>query len=89
MSERAPRTRDDLTFVELDGEGVIYDEANGTLHHLNPSAAIVWSLCDGTGTADDIAAAVADAFDLEGSTVLGQVREVLAVFAESGLIVAG
>ena len=27
---------------QLDGEMVLYDEATGTLHHLNPQAALVW-----------------------------------------------
>ncbi len=45
-----PKVRDDLTVVELDGEAVIYDEETTELHHLNPTATIVFGLCDGTAT---------------------------------------
>ena len=43
-----PKARDDLTVVELDGEAVIYDEETTELHHLNPTATIVFALCDGS-----------------------------------------
>ena len=42
-----PKVRDGLTVVELDGEAVIYDEETTELHHLNPTATIVFGLCDG------------------------------------------
>ena len=33
-----PKIRDDLAFVVLDGEAVIYDTRNQNIHHLNPTA---------------------------------------------------
>ena len=57
-----PKVRDDLTVVELDGEAVIYDEETAELHHLNPTATIVFGLCDGTATMAEIAADISEAF---------------------------
>lgn len=84
----APKTRDDVTFVELDGEAVVYDEKNGALHQLNASATIVWSLCDGATSKEEISEAIAEAFSLSATDVLVQVREVLDVFGRAELLEA-
>ena len=85
----SPRPRDELAIVELDGEAVIYDESTGGLHHLNPTATIVWSLCDGVSTTSAIAADIADAFGLPIEEISGQVTEVVETFASAGLLAEG
>lgn len=57
-----PRVRADLCVVELDGERVVFDEADGSLHHLNATASLVFVLCDGTATVHELAVDVSDAF---------------------------
>jgi PqqD family protein of HPr-rel-A system len=81
-----PSLRDDLTTVELDGEAVVYDESSGELHHLNPAATIVLSLCDGTLSVEEIASAVSDAFELTFDDVLPDVRAVVERFGQAGLL---
>jgi len=58
-----PRARADLTVIELDGEAVVYDEATSDLHHLNRTATIVFSLCDGDATARELATDIAAVFE--------------------------
>ena len=84
----APKSRDDVTFVELDGEAVVYDELRGAVHHLNVSATIVWSLCDGDTSLDEMSRTIAEAFDLNVDDVRPQVSEVLDVFGRAGLLAA-
>jgi PqqD family protein of HPr-rel-A system len=72
-----PRAREDLATVELDGEVVIYDEASGDLHHLNPTATLVFSMCDGTATIAELAADIGEVFDVPTSDVERQVRSLL------------
>ncbi len=81
-----PSLREGLTTVELDGEAVVYDEASGELHHLNPAATIVLSLCDGTLSVEEIASAVSDAFELSLDHVLPDVRAAVDRFAQAGLL---
>jgi PqqD family protein of HPr-rel-A system len=81
-----PRARDDLTVVELDGEAVIYDEVGGDLHHLNSSATIIFALCDGTQTARQISAEIAQAFSLPPQEVEPQVRTVVRDLRRAGLL---
>ena len=81
-----PAQRPDMTTVEIDGEAVVYDEATGRLHHLNPSATIVFGLCDGTLTVDEMAAMVSETFGVPLGDVAEQVRTAVRTFAEAGLL---
>ena len=52
-----PAARSDGLVVEhLDGETLVYDLERDEAHHLNPTAAAVFELCDGRTTAADLAA---------------------------------
>lgn len=81
-----PRARDGLTVIELDGEAVVYDEDNGNLHHLNPPAALVFSLCDGSGTARELSADIAEGYGMPAAEVERDVRRLLLRFRRAGLL---
>ena len=83
-----PQARPDLTVVELDGEAVVYDGDNGHLHHLNRTATVVFSLCDGTATARELAGDIAEAFRQPADIVERQLRNVLREFRRQGLLAA-
>jgi hypothetical protein len=50
MAALKPKTRSELGVVEVGDELVVFDPAAELVHHLNPSAALVFGLCDGTAT---------------------------------------
>jgi PqqD family protein of HPr-rel-A system len=81
-----PRVRDDLAVVELDGEAVIYDERSGNLHHLNPTATVVFSLFDGTASIRDVATDIGEAYGMPAPDVERQVRSLLRQFRKKELI---
>lgn len=81
-----PKVRGDLAAVELDGEAVVFDESDGSLHHLNSTATIVFSFCDGASTVKEISSEIAQAFEAEASQVEREVRKLLRSFRESGLL---
>jgi pyrroloquinoline quinone biosynthesis protein D len=74
--------------LELDmGDGLIlYNHDSSLVHHLNPSAALVWQLCDGEATVDRLAAEIADEYTLDAREVLGQVSAVIAEFDALDLV---
>ena len=80
------RARNGLTVIELDGEGVVYDADSGNLHHLNHTAWLVFSLCDGTGTARELSADIADAFEMDATEVEHQVRSLLRTMKREELV---
>jgi hypothetical protein len=65
MSDAYPRKADALEVNEADDGLVVYDPVHDMVHHLNPSASMIFDLCDGTRDAQSIAAVLAEAYDLD------------------------
>jgi len=65
MTDERPRTAQGLEFNEVEDGLIVYQESTERVHHLNPTAAIVFQLCDGTRDATEIAGVVAELFGLE------------------------
>jgi len=81
-----PRTRDDLTFVEIDGEAVVYDEVDDRLHYLNPTATLVFQLFDGSATIPELSQELAAASGLPEAQVERDVRTLNRQFRTNGLL---
>jgi hypothetical protein len=75
-----PKVRADLAVVEVEGEAIIYDDGGKKLHHLNPTATIVFGLCDGRSTIPELSSDIAEAFGLPAPDVERQVRALLREF---------
>lgn len=86
MPAMKPKVREDLAVVELDGEAVIYDDRNGELHHLNPTATVVFSLLDGTATVKELAGDISEAFGVPADQVETQVRALIREFRKAELL---
>jgi hypothetical protein len=74
-----------LEVNEADDGLVVYDAARDVVHHLNVSAALIFDLCDGARSADDIAAVLAEVHGLPTPPV-AETRSSLAELTERGLI---
>ena len=87
-SGRRPRARGDVVFRPLVREWVLYDPETRLLHVLNPTAALVWSLCDGAHDVDAIAGEMRDVIgeppDMD--TLRVDVVGALQSFEEKGLL---
>lgn len=81
-----PKAREDLTVVELDGEAVIYDEESSELHLLNPTATIVFGLCDGTATMREMASDISQVFGVPIEDVERQVRTLIRRLRKANLL---
>jgi hypothetical protein len=86
MAALKPKVRDDLVVVDIDGEAVVYDPADVLLHHLNPTATVVFKLCDGSGTVRELSEDIAEVLDMSMDKVLRQVRRVVTQFKRAGLL---
>ncbi len=65
----APRRRNEIASVELDGETVLVVEGSRSVHWLDQLATIVWDAFDGSATIDELAEAFAEAFDADVDVV--------------------
>jgi PqqD family protein of HPr-rel-A system len=85
MIDMNPRKADSLEINEAEDGLVVYDPVHDMVHHLNPSAALIFDLCDGTRDADAIAAVLAEAWSMEAPPT-DQVQAGLEELAELKLI---
>lgn len=81
-----PRTRTDLTLVEIDGEAIVYDAETRQLHRLNSTGRIIFSLCDGSATVPQLAADVADLYGLPCEDIETHIDSLLAGLGAAGLL---
>ncbi len=72
--------------VELDGEAVLLDEFRNRLHHLNSSAALLWSCFDGVTSIAVLAHEISEAVGLPEREVLDTSIEVVRNLASEGLL---
>ena len=85
-SDANPRRTEALEINEAEDGLVIFDPAADVVHHLNPTASMIFDLCDGTRDAEEIARVLAEAFQLE-SPPLEDAAKGLRDLAERRLIV--
>ena len=81
-----PRRRIDLMVEILDEEALLYDPVTGQIHRLNQSALDVWQQCDGKRTTKALAHRQTDIFDIDFATALDNVEQLVAFFAEAGVL---
>jgi hypothetical protein len=83
-----PKTRPGLVVADFGEELVVCEPSPGhsQIHYLNPSAATVFRLCDGTGTPTELAADIADAYGLPIKQVERDVVKLVRTFRRQGLL---
>jgi hypothetical protein len=64
VSVQKPTRVDGLEAHEVDDGLVVYQASNDRVHYLNATAAVVYELCTGERTGDEIAALVGEAWSL-------------------------
>lgn len=82
-----PRRRPEVVGVEVDDEAVLLVEGTRDLHALNGIGTVVWDLCDGTSTLDDIVADLAEAFGADPDVIRNDVVGLARGLGRAGLLV--
>ena len=83
-----PRRRDDVVLDELDTEASLFDPRSGDTYHLNQTARAVWTRCDGSCTARQVAREMTKAYEVTWHVALDHVEQLVSMFASSGLLEA-
>lgn len=65
---------------------VVYEIVSDRIHYLNPTAALIFELCDGNRSTEDLARLVQEAYGLEEAPVDDVVKG-LAKLRTSGIVV--
>jgi PqqD family protein of HPr-rel-A system len=78
--------RKELASVEVDGELVVYDEDTGSLHLLNPTAALIWQCLDRPVPFGELVADLHAAFGGRQDQIRLDVERLLASLVDRGLL---
>ncbi len=81
-----PRKMDHLIQHDMDEEVLVYDPVVDRTHRLNLTATLIWGLCDGTRSLEDIARVLTEQFEVEFETALQDARSVLEQLKEEQLL---
>jgi Coenzyme PQQ synthesis protein D (PqqD) len=86
VSGNLPVRNPKLAWREIEGEIVIISPENSQLHELNETAALIWKQADGKSDAEQIAARLAEEFDVAPEAARADVTELLAQLEEKELL---
>jgi hypothetical protein len=90
MNSTRPARKPGITVKDIGGETLLYGAVEEAIHILNPTAHLIWELCDGEHTAEDMERAIrASFFVADEHNVTADIRRTLAVFAGKGLLKEG
>jgi hypothetical protein len=81
-----PVRRKAVHTVETDGEAVLLDEANGRLHLLNATGALVWVCVDGEASIGEIVTDLSDELGAARAVVLADRLAITRHLGEEGLL---
>ena len=70
----------------VDDDLIVFNPANDTYFTLNRSAREVWELADGTRSASEIAATLAERYEVDLDQIRDDIGEIISGFRETGLI---
>lgn len=70
----------------VDDDLIVFDSESEEYYTLNRTAREVWDLADGTRTADDITALLAERYEVDATAVASDVAEIIANLADANLI---
>jgi len=71
---------------DMDGEMLLYNPNSATTLHFNESSALVWQLCDGEKSVQDIIDLLCEAYPEQAEQIEGDVVSAIGEFIEHDII---
>lgn len=81
-----PIPNEQFKIEEIDGETLLYHLGQTKTVYLNQSATIIWQLCDGERTVDEIVSLLQENYPEDAQTIAGDVETALTQFVNEGAI---
>lgn len=87
MNTTKPIHKPGLTIKHIGDETLLHDSDDKAIHVLNPTAQLIWELCDGEHAPMDMESAIRTRFTVpDEHDVLGDIQRVLETFTAKGLL---
>lgn len=81
-----PRRCADVLQLDMGDGLILYNHDSSLVHHLNPSAGILWQLCDGEANVGQLAREISEEYGLNRQDIEAQVAGVVAEFDALNLV---
>jgi len=87
MTLTNPTRKSNILVQNIGGETLLYNAEADTIHVLNPTAKLIWELCDGTHSVADIERLIRENFSMAAEQDVSEdVQHTLKIFADKGLL---
>jgi hypothetical protein len=82
-----PKRKDDVRVQDLpDGSALLYDTETATAYPITESAAVVWKVCDGEHSLDEIADTLEAHYDASRETISSDLSNLIEDLRSKGLL---
>lgn len=81
------KQNEDCLLEDMDGEMLLYNPTSSVTLHLNGPSAIVWQLCDGERSAEEIISLVKEAYPEQSEQIEEDVASVIDDLSERSVLV--
>jgi hypothetical protein len=85
-SARIPRQISSFRLERLDDDLLLYHPGLTKTVHLNETASLIWQLCDGVRSVEDIATLLQESFPNEAAQIAADIETTLSRLADEGAI---
>ena len=86
IAQKKPKTLADFQLEEIDGEVLLYSPKATRSIYLNPSASLIWRLCTGEFSTQEIIDSLQEQFPEQADTIADDVVATLDQFIDSHAI---
>lgn len=87
MNSTKPVCKKGITGKDIGGEILLYDLDGDAIHTLNPTAQVIWELCDGEHSVEDMRRSIKASFRVDDNhDVSEDIRRTLEHFQAKGLL---
>ena len=87
MQITKPVRRPEIIVKEVGSETLLYSNHAGAIHILNPTAELIWQLCDGNHTLEDMEREITSKFSIDaGYDIMKDIKQALENFNEKELL---
>ncbi|MCF6158277.1 MAG: PqqD family protein [wastewater metagenome] len=87
MNTIKPVRKEGVFTQDIGREALLYGVRGKAFHVINSTARLIWELCDGEHTIEDMEQAVRENFLIsKGHDVIGDIRRTLRFFSSKGLL---
>lgn len=88
METTKPVRKPEITVKDIGGETLLHSPDGKAIHVLNPTAQLIWEMCDGEHTHSDMEQTLRNRFVIPDEyDVLSDIRRTLETFATNGLLI--